>query len=76
MMRVKTFSSNAVEPLLQDFFKRATEAAEQGYRMVPLNAPSHEIEEVMLIKLAELGYKKERMFDKSKNLYVVCAAWL
>lgn len=75
-MRVKTLSSNVVEPLLQDFFKRATEAAEQGHRMVPLNAPSPEIEEVMLIKLAELGYKKDCMHDEKKHCCVTCAAWL
>lgn len=75
-MRVKTLNSNAVEPLLKDFFKRAAAAADLGARMVPLNAPSHEIEEVMLIKLAELGYKKDCMHDKTNHRCVTCAAWL
>lgn len=76
MLRVKTFNSQAVRPLIQDFFKRATEAAEQGHRMVPLNAPTQEIEKLMLIRLTELGYKRDCMHDEKKHCCVTCASWV
>ena len=64
------------QPLIQDFFKRATEAAEQGHRMVPLNAPTEEIEKLMLIRLTELGYKRDCMCDEKTHRCVTCASWV